>query len=482
MRGRLSRIDRVLAVLLVVTVVEALAWCFAVPPMQGADELEHYAYVARIVEAHSIPWLGGGTVHKGFAYSTEEEVASRCAGLFGLEQNLSARAPGSVIDEHICYHELATLGGRARGDVGATSADRNPPAYYLYEAVPYLLTRHTTLFTRVFVMRVANILPLAALVVFVWLLAGELLCPLPRGPALRALATAAVVFNPQLMDITAEVNPDVFLSATFAAGLWLSVVVVRRGLTRGRLAWLIVLCALAGLTHGRGLALLAPAALAVSIALWRTHRPRSRPAIAGVAAGALAAIAVGAYLLLRYAEPGGVTLTRTGDFLSYIWQFYLPKLGFMAPSIHPGYGVRQVFIERFLGTFGLLETHFQPGTLGTLNTLADVAAVMAVIGLVVHRRRLRRALAPAAVLIAGALASLLLLHVVAYHQLLGNPGDPVITGRYLLPLLALYGVGMALAVSWLPRVLSAVLAGAVVAGLAVLQLSSLGLILERFYA
>jgi hypothetical protein len=468
----MSRIDRVLAVLLVVTVVEGLAWCMTVPPMQGADELEHYAYVARIVEAHSVPWLGGTSSHTAFAYSSEEGTAGRCAGIFGMEQNLSARAPGSVIDEHICYHELASLPQRARADGGATSADRNPPAYYLYEAVPYLLTRHTTFFTRVFAMRVANLVPLVALVVFVWLLAGELLCPLPRGPALRALATAAVVLNPQLMDITAEVNPDVFLSAIWAAGLWLSVVVVRAGPTRARVLWLIGLCVLAGLTHGRGLSLIAPAALALSIALWRARRPSWRLAVPSAVAGSILATAIAFYLLLHYALLSNVTLARIGDFVSYVWQFYLPKLGFMAPSIHPGYGVRQVFVERFLGTFGL----------NTLNTLAEATAVMAVIGLVVHRKRLRGALAPIAVLVVGALASLLLLHVVAYHALLGSAGDPIITGRYLLPLLALYGIGIALAVSWLPRTLSALVGGAVVAGLAVLQLSALGLIVERFYA
>ena len=45
---------------------------------------------------------------------------------------------------------------------------------------------------------------------------------------------------------------------------------------------------------------------------------------------------------------------------------------------------------------------------------------------------------------------LALLHAVAFRSLLTS-SDPVITGRYLLPLVVLYGLAIALAVAWLPR-------------------------------
>jgi hypothetical protein len=76
---------------------------------------------------------------------------------------------------------------------------------------------------------------------------------------------------------------------------------------------------------------------------------------------------------------------------------------------------------------------------------------------------------------------LLLLHAAAFRSLLQGP-DPVITGRYLLPLMPLYGAGIALAVSWLPRRAAVSAAVVTLAGLTVLQVGALALVFTRFYA
>jgi hypothetical protein len=474
------RVPRSLALLLAIALVAGVAWCIALPPLQGPDEISHFAYVQKLAETGSLPWRSAPPANPGQPASTEVEVAGACSGLTTLEQNPAARAPASGVDERICFTDLERLPPGARSDGGFTSADKNPPLYYLYEAVPYLAFRHATFFTRSFVMRLANLPLLLALVVFTWLLSGELLLGLPRGPALRALATAAVVLNPQLMMMTATINPDIALAALWTLGLWLSVTVVRHGLTRARVAWLVAVCVMAGFTQGRGLPLIAPVAFALFAAMWQ-RRAHNRCAIVAAVAGGAVAVAA-AYVLLRYALRSDVTLARAEDFISYVWQFYLPKLGFMSVTIRPGYGVRQVFIDRFLGTFAQLEVSFSPATLDFLSRTAEVAALLATVGLVAYRRRIARAPWVLVVLAVGALGYLAMLHAVAYSSLLTSAGDPIITGRYLLPLVALYGVGIALALSWLPRILSALLSGATVAALAVLQLSALAIVLERFYA
>jgi hypothetical protein len=481
LRRLVRRIPPGLALLLGVALVEGLVWCIVLPPLQGPDEVGHFAYVQKIVETGSIPWRAGQPANPGHSYSTEVEVAGLCSGITGLAQNLSARAPASVLDERLCFADLNRLPRGARADGGFTSADKNPPLYYLYESVPYLALRHSTFFARALAMRLANLPALLAVVVFTWLLAGELLLGLPRGPALRLLATTAVVLNPQLTMMAATINPDLLVAALWAAGLWLSVLIVHHGLTRARVSWLIAVCALAALTQGRGLALIPAAALALAVAVWQRRRPTGYAAAASVGAVVVVVLA-GSYLLLRYAVKDDVTLSRAEGFLSYLWQFYLPKLGFMRPTIHAGYGVRQVFIDRFLGTFAQLEVTFSPATLDFLSRAAEVTAVAAIVGLVVRWRRLARVPSVVAVLSVGAVGCLLMLHAVAYSSLLSFAGDPIITGRYLLPLLSLYGVGIALALSWLPRALSAALTGAAVAGLVVLQLGALAIVAERFYA
>jgi hypothetical protein len=477
----LRRVPGRLALLMAIALVEGLAWCIALPPLQGPDEVSHFGYVQKLAETGSLPWRSTPPANSGHPGSTEVDVAGACSGLTALEQNPAARAPASVIDERICFRDLNRLPASARSDGGFTPADKNPPLYYLYEAVPYLAFRHATFFTRSFVMRLANLPLLLALIVFTWLLGGELLLGLPRGPALRVLATAAVVLNPQLIMMTATINPDLALAALWTAGLWLSVSVVRHGLTRSRMAWLVAVCVMAGFTQGRGLPLIAPALLALAVAVWH-RRAHSRRATATAFAAGAVVVLVGAFLLLRYAVRDDVTLARVEGFLSYLWQFYLPRLGFMGATIHPGYGIRQVFIDRFLGTFAQLEVSFSPATLNFLSRAAEVTALAAIVGLVVYRRRIARAPWVLAVLAVGALGYLAMLHAVAYSSLLTSAGDPIITGRYLLPLLCLYGVGIALALSWLPRIPAALLSGATVAALAVLQLSALAIVVERFYA
>lgn len=479
--GIVRRVPPELSLLLAVALVGGLAWCIVLPPLQGPDESSHFAYVQSIVETGSIPWHASTPANPGLVYSTEVAVAGQCSGITGLLQNLSARAPASSLDERICSEALSKLPASDSSDGGFNSAEKNPPLYYLYESVPYLLFRSSSFFTRSFVMRLANLPLLLGLVAFVWLFAGELLLALPRGRALRGLATAAAVLNPQLTMMTATINPDVLLAALWAAGLWLSVVIVRRGANRRRVGWLVAVCVAAALTQGRGLPLIPVAMLALLGAAWRQRRLSGRAAVA-TAAAAVLAVLVGAFLLVRYALNDNVTLDRVRGFGSYVWQFYLPKLGFMKPTIHAGYGIRQVFIDRFLGTFAQLEVVFSPATLDFLSRAAEITAVAALVGLVVHRRRLAHAGWVVAVLVAAVLTYLAMLHAVAYSSLLTEPGDPIITGRYLLPLLGLYGVGVALALSWLPRPVSALLSGATVAGLAVLQLGALAIVLERFYA
>ena len=67
----------------------------------------------------------------------------------------------------------------------------------------YAATGPLDLFDQPFVMRLANIPILLAMIVFTWLLAGELLRW--AGRALQALATLIVVtLQPQLMQLTAS--------------------------------------------------------------------------------------------------------------------------------------------------------------------------------------------------------------------------------------------------------------------------------------
>ena len=84
-------------------------------------------------------------------------------------------------------------------------------------------------------------------------------------------------------------------------------------------------------------------------------------------------------------------------------------------------------------------------------------------------------------MLAGTFLGLMaLLHLVSYSSL-RTGSDPVITGRYLLPGVALYGVAIAFVASSLPRRLGPLVAGAILGAATLLALGGLGLGVARFY-
>jgi hypothetical protein len=155
----------------------------------------------------------------------------------------------------------------------------------------------------------------------------------------------------------------------------------------------------------------------------------------------------------------------------------------MTPSIGPPhYSFHQAFSDRFYGGLSHLEVTLPPSAADALWTASRVGLVAFAIVLVVRFASVRRNAALVLVLGSCVAALLLALHLVAYRAMLSSPGDPVIAGRYILPLVGLFGVAIGLVAAALPRPLSGAFAGAVVATGVGLQLASAGLLLERFYA
>ena len=138
-------------------------------------------------------------------------------------------------------------------------------------------------------------------------------------------------------------------------------------------------------------------------------------------------------------------------------------------------------IDRFYGTYGALDVLFPEGAL-TLLKWASIAVIgLAIVGLVRGWHAVRGR--PAAVgMIAVAIAAYMYVnHVAAYRSLI-TVGDPVITGRYLVPFMAVYGLAVALAVSWLPRRWAPVAGGVAVGGLCLLAVAAFGITFARYYA
>ena len=487
MRARLRRIPAPLTALLVVSAITSLAWAVVIPPLQGNDEIAHFGYTQRMVENGDLPQ---DVDPAEGPYSSESQVAADWAGLRLLVGNLAARPAWSQAEQERWDVMARELSDDAREDgTGPNPARQNPPLYYAYEAVPYAAAYDGDFFDRLFAMRVWSVLLHMATVALAWLIAAELL-----GGAMwvRALAAAVVAVQPQLAYIGGVVNPDTALALLGSAFIYAAIRLVKHGPTMRRALALGLSTAAILLTHPRGLPFIAPALLVIALMAWRKRAEPGRAlalsavALAGVAAGAVGflAIASGA----GGEADGGLVGSGTGkgfsvrEFSSYIWQFYLPKLPFQDPMIGPDYGWQVAFSDTFWGVFASLEVLY-PQTLYDVLQWASLAGLVALaVALVRRRGELTRRWDVLAVLAVTVGAVVFGLHFAAYRALLSNPGDPIIVGRYLFPLISLFGVAVAFVVSSLPRRAAPYAAGAVVAAGLLLQLAGLGLAVGRFYA
>jgi len=169
------------------------------------------------------------------------------------------------------------------------------------------------------------------------------------------------------------------------------------------------------------------------------------------------------------------------QFLSYLWQFYLPKLNFMSPKVGPSfYGYRQVYIQTFFGDFTSFTVNYRSAYYDLLQLTAGVG-LAAIYTTAVARWRTVVANWPRVVVsVTFFLGLMALLHLVSYSALRISD-DPVLTGRYLLCAIALYGCCAAWVCSSLPRRIGLPVAGVLLGAAALLAVGGVGLGIGRFY-
>jgi hypothetical protein len=267
---------------------------------------------------------------------------------------------------------------------------------------------------------------------------------------------------------------------------------LRRGPTPGGVAAVGLLAGLGVLTHGRGFALVPPALVVVAVALLRARPPR-REALcqAALSGGALLACGVLAFLWTRSGSGGGGAFGgevgraasesfNPRQFLSYLWQFYFPHFSFLTPSLGPPYGYRQMYIETFFGGYANFEVNFRPAVYDWLQILAFVGFV-GLYTAVLSRWRIVWRRWPGVLFAVSVFVSLMaLLHISSYRDLQVG-GDPLITGRYMLPAVALFGLAIAWVIGSLPRRFGPWIGALLLAGFVALDIEGFLINAQRFY-
>jgi hypothetical protein len=429
-----------------VAFLNAASWSLVTPAFQAPDEPSHFAYVQDLAETGALP------TSSGEHFSAAEEVALQDLRQAEVRYSPQNTTISSKTQQRQLHDDLAV--GLSRVGPGAGVAASEPPLYYALETIPYLYGSGGTILDSLALMRLLSALMAGAAALFVFLFLRQ---TLPAARWAWTVGGLGVAFAPLLAMMSGAVNPDALLCAVSAALFYCLACGFRRRLTP-TLALLLGALIAAGLLSKLSFIGLLPGTLLGLVLLTL----RSRDLLGRAAyrlpllAGTTAVTPVCAYVVLNLltdrsaygAVSSAVASSKARGTLlqelSYIWQFFLPRL----PGMHayfPGLSTtRRFWIDGFVGLYGWVDTVFPTWVYNfALIPLAVLGALLAR-GLLTSRQALRDCTGELAVYATMTIGLLVLMGAsdyLAYPASVGSYAQP----RYLLPVIALYGAGLALA-------------------------------------
>jgi 4-amino-4-deoxy-L-arabinose transferase-like glycosyltransferase len=484
LRRPIRRVPPPLAAIVLIVAIVGVSWALFVPPWQSPDETLHFGYAQSLAERFALPQDPSRK-----PTSADEETADlwshASVTAFYSDELRADWNPRDVAGYRAAF---ATRPSRSNGG-GPTSASANPPLYYLYADLAYWAAYPASAFGRLYAMRVWTVVLLLVTVVAAWLLAGEVLGR-RRLPQLACAASVGLI--PMLTLISASVNPDALVVALSTLALWLGARVIIRAARPRDVIGLCAVTAAAILTKATSYALV-PAVLLALFVGWRRSTAlerrqwRFRFAIA-LSLSAAPVIGWVSYQAVRGRAPINTVGSTAGvrstpfnirEFLSYVWQFYLPRLPWMKGfRTTTGLPVYSVWTREGWGVFGWLDVYMPSWVYGGLASLTGLVAVGSAAVIARFRDRTRWLLV--AFFGLGLLGLLVGLQETDYRSIITN-NITLLQGRYLLPFAGLFGLAVGLLVSRVPSRLRAAACGGVVAGMLLLQILALATVAQRYY-
>jgi 4-amino-4-deoxy-L-arabinose transferase-like glycosyltransferase len=406
------------------------------------DEVAHVAYAQSLGETGKPP-----SQPRAIMVSPEEATAmahSRFGD--GHARTLRAAVWARSQQRQLVVDGQVPSSRRAAIEMGGKEPE--PPLYYALESIAYRAASGAPLIDRIAVMRLLSALLAGATALLCFLFVRECL---PGRPWAWTVGGLGVAFVPMLGFISGGVNPDALLYA-LSAGLFLCVARAwRRGLTPRLAAAAGALIAAGLLTKVNFLGLVPGAVLGIVLAARRTTLAWDRRLLGLVGAtvavaGVLVALGV-AFETVVWERPFAVGRPAAPEshvdlwaHVSYVWQVFLPRLPFQPPTTLTDPGYEQLF-KSFVGAFGWMVVWLPAWGYRIAAIAALLLVVLAVRALAVDSRELRwrrRELLGYAAM-AGVLMLLIGLSADLRRDILHT-----VQGRYLLPLLPLFGVLLAL--------------------------------------
>jgi hypothetical protein len=236
-------------------------------------------------------------------------------------------------------------------------------------------------------MRITSALIGALVAAFTFLLARELA---PSRPWLGVIAALLVAYQPMYSFISGIVNNDVGVNAAAAALAFLLVRLLRRGLTvpLGLCTGVVLLAT--PLIKETGLSLYPVAALVLIAAIVLHHSRADLPGWLALVVGAILMNEISVHVLSTLQPPSGTNgfqaigsntsaaseaLHHIPEFISYMWQLFLPGLPFMGQHFASGsVPAYTIFVKRGWGAFGWYDVFF-PTWIYTLILVGMLCAI-----------------------------------------------------------------------------------------------------------
>jgi hypothetical protein len=457
----LRRLPTAVWVCAAIAFLNACAWSLIIPPFQGQDEADHFAYVVDLVENHKLPENG----QEDGVYSPEEDLVLEGLHYPGVVHSPQTQAISSLAEQQTLTSDVnahaSTVGS---GEAGIATSE--PPLYYAIQTIPYLLARGNML-EQLQLMRLLGALFGAITALCTFLFLREIL---PRAPWAATLGAVCVALQPQFAFMSGSVNPDSMLAAIAAAVFLCLARAFRRGFTRRLAVVLGALIAVGFLTKLNfiGFAFGVFAGLLV-LAVRDARSGGSKALVSPLIAAAIGVLPVALYvlrnILSRHPTLGAVlSLVAPGsvfDELSYVWEMYLPRLPGMRNYFEGILPYKDVWFDRSVGFYGWMETVFPPWVDDAALVPAVAIALLSLRGALAQGAQLRRRLAEFGVYAAIMLGVLVMIAASSYISVVLDSNVPFGEPRYLLPLIPLLGAVIALAVRgagerWAPVVGAAI--------------------------
>jgi 4-amino-4-deoxy-L-arabinose transferase-like glycosyltransferase len=430
-------------------VLNAVCWSLITPPFLALDEPDHFAYVQRLAETGRLPSSSNSE------YSQEERLALEDLHHLQVRFRPAGNPIFSLAEQEKLEHDLAQPLSRV-GPGGAGVAASEPPLYYALATIPYAIGSSGSILDQLELIRLLSALLAGVTALLVFLFLRE---ALPRVGWAWTVGGLGVALGPLLGFASSTVNPDSLLFTISAAVFYCLARAFRRGLTQRAAIVLGVLTA-AGLLTKLNFAGLAPG-IAVGLVLLARRQARSAgpsayyrllaPALAiAVSPGALYGFVniLSSHHTFGIVSGGAAGLTAAhrsiSGALSYIWQFYLPRLPWMHNDFAGVFTTRQIWFRNVIGLYGWGDTAF-PNWVYDFALIPFAAIVALCIRSLVLARTALRARVPE--LCTYALMGLGLLLLIGASGYLAFPSSAAefTDARYLLPLVVLWAAILVLA-------------------------------------